>query len=224
MNIKKQNKAEMERLMNIGEKNSRIFKSVASEMYQFAPQKLNESQKAKVKSIAEKSAELIVKGIPESKKAIKRFYTEDEWKRDCKIVEDVMVIGTGRLTGHAQAILNIVNGEFGQCLEASLDTTVVPTLKMCCAMIRNACDMINYCGECLEEAFHDEWDLIVEIDDIKSSKAWERYETALKMLDADMRKKYENKKKQLEKQYGDAIHRSKAPEDVYYYEDENGNR
>lgn len=130
---------------------------------------------------------------------MKKHYSQEDWDRDCKLVEEILAPGTAKITAYSQAILNEVNSDFGKTLEESLDTTVVPTIRLSVAMIRQACAMIKYCETCLSEAFHDDWDLIVEVDDMIPEKAWDRYKKAVDMLDKDIRKQYASKKKSLEK-------------------------
>ncbi len=218
-NIKSKPKQEMMSMLDKAEGQIKVFHSVASEMYKFAPRKLNSLQKNKVKEIAEKAADLIVKGLPNAKKSLKKHYSQEDWERDCKLVEEVLAPGTAKMVAHAQEIKNLANNDFGQTLEASLDTTVVPTMRLCVEMIRNACDMLNYAEVCLSEAFHDDWDLIVEVEDIVPERDWERYKNALESLDKEMRKSYESKKKNLEKTYGKSLHRSIKPEMDYYVEE-----
>ena len=209
--IEKKRKEALSKMFDEAENLTRNFRSVAAEMYKFAPRKLNQSQKNKVRDIAKTASEIISDDFKNARKAIKKHYTQEDWERDCQIVENILTFGTAKIVLHAQEILNECNGDFGKTLEDSLDTTVVPTLRLAMKMIRVACDMVNYTETCLSEAFHDDWDLIVEIDDIIPEKALTHYRKACEKLDADMRKNYRNKKLALEKKYGDKIHRSVCP-------------
>lgn len=50
-NIQKEPKQKMMALLDKAEEQSRTFKSIAAEMYKFAPQKLNESQKRRSRTL-----------------------------------------------------------------------------------------------------------------------------------------------------------------------------
>lgn len=222
MHIEKQKKDKMLCMLEDAEKSMKIFKSNAADLSRFVPQKLSSFQRKKIHDIAVRTGDILAKDLPRGKKYIKKHYTREEWQEDCKLVEDVLVIGTSKIVAHAQEIQNIINGEYGSILDRSLDSHVVPTISLAMKVIRQACDIINYTGICLDEAFHDDFDIIVDTDEIVPQKSWEHYKKALDKLDADMRKSYESKKKNLEKKYGDKIHRSVQPEMDYYVEMEGG--
>lgn len=220
MNITKEKKSVMLGMMAKAADNVSVLHSTAVEMERYAPKKLSSWQKQKIKDITKKTGNILAKGFPKSKTYVKKNYTQAQWENDCKLVEDILVIGTSKMVAHAQEIKNIVEGEWGEVLKKSLDTAVVPTITLAMDIIRQACDMVNYTGVCLDEAFHDDWDIIVDMDDVVPPKSWEHYKKALEKLDADMRKSYNSKKKNLEKTYGDKIHRAVKPETDYYVEAE----
>lgn len=220
MNITKEKKSVMLNMMAKAAGDVSVLHSTAVEMERYAPKKLSSWQKQKIKDIAKKTGDILAKDFPKSKTYIKKHYTKEQWETDCKLVEDILVVGTSKMVAHAREIKNIVNGEWGEVLKNSLDTAVVPTITLAMDIICQACDMVNYTGICLDEAFHDDWDIIVDMDDVVPPKSWEHYKKALEKLDADMRKSYKSKKKNLERTYGDKIHRAVKPETDYYVEAE----